>query len=71
MKKLELNQMESISGESGMGCVGAVLGAVGLVAAFVSIPATGGMSTAFVVGYMSGAIGTGLSIGDCATSSWW
>ncbi len=73
MKKLKVDQMENIQGgapSSGggrtRGCVGAVLGIIGLVATIAAIPVTGGVSMWLYASAYGGAITTGFSIADCA-----
>ena len=74
MKTLQLNRMEVIEGggiAGGLGsgsaasCVGGALGLIGLGAAIIAAPVTGGLSTAAYVGFLAGAFGTGISIADC------
>lgn len=54
----------TIGGISG-DCVGAALGAISLVAAIVTAPATGGLSVWAYVGAISTGLGTGYSIANC------
>lgn len=50
---------------SAVGCAGAALGVIGLTAAIVTAPVTGGLSVWAYVGVISGGLSTGLSIADC------
>jgi len=68
MEKLSIDEMENITGGqkvNTVGCIGAGLGVIGLVASVAAVPVTGGVSLLAFSGIMAGAVGTGLSLADC------
>lgn len=60
-----LIQVAAARGGFNSGCAGAVLGALGLAAAVITAPATGGLSVWYYVGAITAGAGTGIGIAEC------